>query len=237
MVHAPIGACLLDRLEHDARGQGDRLWRPFEALPDSDPGAVTTAARLAADLHPTTLLRLALSAADMVGPWNHAGPRNATVALELASSREPIAEVLLARAAPAWGAPVADRHWWWTDCLPEDRGSIGTNLEPFPAWATRPFNSLLTTSPVDLALTDALTSAWEMVFGPITLWRLRARPTARVYELHGPALSAPTRRTPPSTTGATPRGSYGTSLPPMTTSRPCSPSQGNAPHVGAGGAC
>jgi hypothetical protein len=186
MLHSPIGACLLDRLEHDARGRGDRLWRPFEALPDSDPGAVRTAARLAADRHPTALLRLALSAADMVGPWNQAGPRNATVALKLASHREPIAEVLAARAAPAWGAPVADQHWWWTDCLPDDRGSIGTDLEPFPAWATRPLRSLLTTSPVDLTLTDALTSAWEMVQGPITVWQLRAEPTARVYELHGP---------------------------------------------------
>jgi hypothetical protein len=186
MLHSPIGACLLDRLEHDARGQGDRLWRPFEALPNSDPGAVMTAARLVADRHPTALLRLALSAGDMVGPWNHAGPRNATVALKLASNREPIAEALVARAAPAWGAPVADQHWWWTDRLPDDRGSIGTNLEPFPAWATRPLSSLLTTSPVDLTLTDALTTAWEMVHGPITVWQLRAEPTARVYELHGP---------------------------------------------------
>ena len=183
---APIGALLLDRLEHELRRQRGEPWRPFDALSDSQPDAVVAAARLAAGLHPTALLRLVLSGAGLVEPWTETGSQNATLALALAGQREPIARAVLARPGLEWAASAAARQWWWVDHLPDDQGPIGRNLGPFPAWATRPLAPLLTTSPVDPTLADALASAWEMVSGPITLWQLRVRPTARVYEVHRP---------------------------------------------------
>jgi hypothetical protein len=190
VVSAPLGAALVDRLEYAARRRRDPEWfEPFTALPDSRDDDVAAAADWVGEAGGSDVLSCVLEAGDLVGPWHGSGHQNVARALALAPGRLAIATALLERAdgllAPA---AMATEQWWWTDFLPptdrftDDPGRIG----PHYAWVTAPAGGIWTTSPVDLALADELTDAWEVVFGPLAIWRLQAEPAGRVYEIHSP---------------------------------------------------
>ena len=78
---------------------------------------------------------------------------------------------------------MSPEQWWWTiPCTGASR--YKTTLGPHVAWVTAPRGGLWSTAPVDLALTELLTGAWEVEFGPLSIWRLQADPAARVFEIH-----------------------------------------------------
>jgi hypothetical protein len=181
---------LLGRLEDVARRRRDPAWfEPFIALPDSSDDDVAAAARWAAEAPRHEVLRIVLEAGDLVGPWHGSGPQNAARAIRLAPHRVAIATAVLDRAdALLTAADMSAEQWWWTDSLPpaerftDDTERLGSHF----AWVTAPRGALWSTSPVNLALTESLTAAWEMVFGPLSIWRLRAAQPVRVYEVHSP---------------------------------------------------
>jgi hypothetical protein len=188
LMSAPLGAALLDRLEAIARRQRDSEWfEPFLALPDTREDDVAAAARWAAEASHDDVLRLVLEAGELVGPWHGSGPQNAARAMRLSSHRVAIADAVLGRAeGPLTARDMSAEQWWWTDSLPPV-GRFADDIErlgPHFAWVTAPRGGLWSTAPVDLALAELLTYAWEVVFGPLSIWRLDANPSARVYEIH-----------------------------------------------------
>ncbi len=190
LVSAPLGAAMLDQLECLARRQRDPQWfEPFLALPDTRDDDVAAAARWAAEATPGELLHVVLGAGELVGPWHGSGPQNAARALRLAPRRVDIAMALLDRAqGPLAVTDMGAEHWWWTDSLPPTRRFTddAERFRPHAAWVTAPRGVLWTTSPVDLAFTESLTGVWEVIFGPLSIWRLDAAPDVRAYEIHSP---------------------------------------------------
>ena len=198
LVTAPLGAALLDRVEHAARCRRDPSWfEPFVALPDSRDDDVAAGADWAGTAT-TAEVRLALvDAADHVGPWTANGHTNAARSLELAPGRAAIAAALLRRTdGPLGPAPMAAEQWWWTDSLPDLTRFTGPDrLGTHFAWVTAPRGGIWTTSPVDLShepegridVVEQLTDLWEVVFGPLAVWALRAHDDRRIYEVHSPA--------------------------------------------------
>jgi hypothetical protein len=187
-MSAPLGAALLDRLEHVARRQRDPEWfEPFLALPDTREDDVAAAACWAAEASHDHVLRLVLEAGDLVGPWHGSGPQNVARAMRLTPQRMAIADAVLGRAeGPLTATDLSAEQWWWTDSLPPAERFVDDieRLGPHFAWVTAPRGALWSTAPVDLAFTDLLTDTWEVVFGPLSVWRLDASPAARVYEIH-----------------------------------------------------
>jgi hypothetical protein len=187
LLVSPIGASLLDVLEATAVVAHGVSRSPWDALPASEPARVLEAGDHLESMSATALLEAVFRAAGNVGAWAPSGPQNAAHALQLASQRRALADALVARPDVAsWSAPMAAEQWWWSDGAGLRDGRLGHELGRLPAWATRPAHQVLTTSPVDLALTDSLVDSWEMVFGALSRWRLLVPPGARVYELDGP---------------------------------------------------
>lgn len=188
LMSAPVGAALLDRLEYIARRRRDREWfEPFSALSDTREDDVAAAADWAAAASRDDVLRVVLDAVDLVGPWHGSGPENAARAMRLTPHRTAVADAVFGRAeGPLMATDMSAEQWWWTDSLPpaERFGDDTERLGLHFAWVTAPRGALWSTAPVDLAFTELLTSTWEVVFGPLSIWRLRASPSARVYEIH-----------------------------------------------------
>jgi hypothetical protein len=75
VVSAPLGAALLDRLEHAARRRRDPEWfEPFNALPDTRDDDVAAAADWVGEAGSSQVLSFVLEAGDLVGPWHGSGP-------------------------------------------------------------------------------------------------------------------------------------------------------------------
>jgi hypothetical protein len=203
LLTSPIGASLLDELERRSPVWSSRRVSPFVALPESNPGAVAGAIEGLASTGATELLERVFRAASNVGAWAGGGPQNAARSLALARERVALARALVERPdVDAWSDGMTAEQWWWSDGAGLRDRRLGPGRGRFPAWATRPEHQVLTTSPLDLALTDSLADSWEMIFGPLTLWRIEVPTGARVYEIDGPeAWAALVMHAPQDSTG------------------------------------
>lgn len=186
LLAAPIGVALLDRLELAARG----AFRPFDALPDSDPVAVAAACDQVRTMPVGSLLAEALDAASfLAGPWSPGAVDSLTLAYQLAGARRPLAEAVWSRFAARLAGPLgrdAQEHWI-------DEPDPFRPLEPaFGDYEHGYGNGEFTwagvwtvTSPPP-EIHDPLIAAWEVGRGRISRWRLPVRDDARVWEIEHP---------------------------------------------------
>lgn len=187
LVAAPIGVGLLDRLELAERG----LFRPYQALGDCEPSAVERAAESVEAMSIETLLHLALDAADsLAGPWNSRAPGSLARAYELAPERRALAEAISRRFADVLvgPSPVECQEHWLGE--PHPAVPIQPGLADFSqVYANGEFtwSGFWTVSSPPAEIHDDLVAAWELDPGPISRWRLRVRPDARVWRIDRPS--------------------------------------------------
>lgn len=137
-----------------------------------------------------SVLALAVATAEQVGPWCPDAPDRLTEALRAAPARRHLAELVVDVLGSRLCAPVdRDRQEWWTSDQEVPDPPPWTQDDPFlpsSAWNTWPPKALWSVGPTPPAAADALISRWELFPGPISRWRLRIDPDARVYEVHRP---------------------------------------------------
>jgi hypothetical protein len=187
LIAAPVGAAWLALVEGKVRD--DVHW--WELPPDSDPGAVRSAADQVGTWSFGSLVTLAVSAGYLqVGPWSSSAVSATASAYRYAEARRPIAEAIATSFGAGLGRPVdLDAQEWW-------RSDVGSSV-----YANQPrFRSFedvygagqftcagLWTVTRPPAEADAdLIGAWELDPEPVSRWRLPVRADARVFEIHRP---------------------------------------------------
>lgn len=186
-MSAPAGVALLARLELDQRT--DVV--PFEVPAESDPVAVAAAVRWVAD-HPFGELteRIVDAANTIAGPWSSDAPSQVAACARLAREREPIAIELVRRFTTDLNRTVdlGAQEWW----ISAPDGSDGQGRARFGDFervyggGEFPWAGLWTVTDPPVEAHDELLSAWEILPGPITRWRLPVRADARVWEIRAP---------------------------------------------------
>lgn len=186
LLTAPIGVAALDRLELAAR----KVFRPFDALHDSDPVAVGAAAELVGSMPFDDFLAVVLGAASsLAGPWNSGPVDSLTWAYRLAPARRRLAEAVWTHFAARLAGPGdQDAQEYWLE-------------EPDPARRVEPaftdyargygngeftWAGLWTVTGPPPEIHDELISTWEFTGRQVSRWRLPVRPDARVWEIDHP---------------------------------------------------
>jgi len=188
LIAAPVGAALLAMLENAAR----RDVPPWEVPLDSNRDAVAAATDAMAETSLGPLLAVAVdTAAYRVGPWMPDAPANLAAAFRHAEDRRALAEAIADRFGPALHAPVDPlAQQWWHSGSPEQPSFTRPRFRAFDevygagqfTWA-----GLWTVSDPPPEVHTELIGAWELDHaGPVSRWRLPARPDARVVEIHRP---------------------------------------------------
>jgi hypothetical protein len=193
LLVAPAGAALLARLEAEQRSTSARPCPWWESPDDVDVDSVDLAAASLAARSIGDLLAAAVSAAeDLAGPWRSGAPGYTAAALRNAPARAKIAAAVVDRLGERLEAPLdpSAQEWWWSN----DRfsaaaplmGPLGGPRKPCSAWVTATWDGLWTVTTPEPELADPLVSVWEISPGPVSRWRLRVEPTARVFEVNQP---------------------------------------------------
>jgi len=187
-VSSPAGAALLGALE--ARERDDVSW--FDAPSNSKPAAVDAAVGAVEAMRFGELCSVAVNAAEsLVGPWIGDAAQSAAAAYRWTEQRRSIAAAIAERFDAELHAPMDPRgQQWWNSAAspdqPADRlplferyGDVYSNGEF--TWA-----GLWTVTDPPPEVHDGLVNVWEIFPGPISRWRLPARPGVRVFEVHRP---------------------------------------------------
>ena len=185
LLAAQVGVALLDRLELDERG----MFRPFDALTDSDPESVERAVTTVGTMTIGQLLHTALDAADRIaGPWTGGAPDSLALAYELASARRPLAEALWQRFCESLAGPMDVQEHWLS------RREPGMTVVPGFIDFSRVYGNgeftwsgFWTVSAPAGEIHDDLVAAWEMFPGPISRWHMPINPGAHVWNIDHPA--------------------------------------------------
>jgi hypothetical protein len=188
LLEAPVGVALLDRLEMSERP----LFRPFDALSDSDPAAVARAIAALETMPLGQLLHLALDAASsLAGPWTAGAPDSLAAAYALAPARRGLADALWQRFGALLvgsGELAGQEHWLTPPEAPHMR-----RREPAFGDFTRVYGNgeftwsgVWTVSSPQCEIHDDLVFAWEMFGNPISRWRLPVRSGTRLWRIDRP---------------------------------------------------
>jgi hypothetical protein len=177
---------LLDRLEVAAR----EVFRPFDALDDSDPVAVGTACDRVRNMPVGDLLAATLDAADsLAGPWSSGAVDSLTRAYQLAGARRALAEVVWFRFASGLGGPAdpdAQEHWLDEPDPSRPLDAAFGDYEQVYGNGEFTWAGVWTVASPPPETHDSLVAAWELYRGPISRWRLPVRRDARVWEIDHP---------------------------------------------------
>jgi hypothetical protein len=187
LLSAPVGVALLAWLEAEQRPAP--VWHgPPD---DSDPWAVTRAARDVGWVTLGELLRMALAASDsFAGPWNPDAPAALAAAYRHAPARRGIAEAIATAFEDDLHATVdvGSQQWWHLD-------SPATGWWAQPRFVDLghvyccgefPWEGLWTVTSPPEETHDDLIDVWELSIGAISRWHLPVRPGVRVWEIHRP---------------------------------------------------
>lgn len=187
VLAAPVGVALLDRLEHAQRP----LFRPFDALPDSDPAAVERAIIDVGTMSVGYLLALALDAADsLAGPWTGGASGSLSVAYQLAATRRSLADALWQRFGHVFVGPLQpDSQEYWIGPPPPEVAIEPAFTDFSRVYGNGEFTSsgIWTVSTPPPEVHDYLVAAWEMDRGPVSRWRLPVNDGVRVWNIDHPA--------------------------------------------------
>ncbi len=177
---------MLARLE--ARASNSETYAP---LGESFAAGVEAAIALVDKLTLGELIETAVYTAEIdIGPWISDAPANAAQAYRNAQQRAPIAIAVAEKFGEPLHRPlVGNEQQWWTT----NDGTWHTRLSPLFRNFERVYDAgqftwaglWTVTDPPDVAHAQ-LIDAWELYPGPITRWRLPARPDARVFEINRP---------------------------------------------------
>jgi hypothetical protein len=186
LLTAPIGVAVLDRLESAAR----KVFRPFDALRNSDPVAVGAAAERVGSMPFDAFLAVVLDAASsLAGPWSPGAVDSLTWAYRLAPARRRLAEAVWTRFADRLGGPFNrdGQEYWLEEPDPARR------VEPAFTGYHQGYSSgeftwagvwTVTSPPPEIH--DGLISAWEFTGRQVSRWRIPVRPDVRVWRIDQP---------------------------------------------------
>jgi hypothetical protein len=186
LLAAPVGVALLDRLEAKNRQE----FRPFEALRDSQPAAVHEAAEEVEQMSSGQLLSIALDASQYIaGPWSGGAPDSLALAYTMAQARAAIAEALWERFADDLIRPLepALQQCWISDTEEWEPVARFRDFDRVYGNGEFPWDGFWTVTEPPSEIHDDLISAWEMMPGPITRWRLPLRPDSRLWTINRPS--------------------------------------------------
>ncbi len=185
VLAAPLGVALLARLEAEAtRPEG------YSRISGTSPSRVKAAVAFVEEMSFGDFVKVAVHTGYMdVGPWISDAPQTAALAYRDALARTPIAVAISDRFGEALHSRLnGDAQQWWVTSGPWNY-TLAPLFQKFEhvyepgqfTWA-----GLWTVSDPPMVTHADLVSAWEMYDGPITSWRLRSKPDARVFEINRP---------------------------------------------------
>ena len=186
---APAAAVFLGRLE--SRHRTDT--RRWEIPEDVDEEALAALAGALSGWPLGELLALAVAAAESnAGPWSSGAPDSVAKALGDAPLRRRLAEAVVQRLQSVLARPLdlGEQEWWWSPWPPgwKDRFAPLGEAEHglMRSWCTASWEGIWTVSSPPEEVADDLVDVWELD-RETSRWRLSVNPSARVFEVAGPA--------------------------------------------------
>jgi hypothetical protein len=185
LLAAPVGVTWLGLLEGEARGL------PAWTMPDdTEPDAVTAAARSVGERSLGSLLERAVFAGWQVGPWMSSSAATVAAAgYRHAPARAPIAAAIDERFGEVLHQGLdGDAQQWWQGDTTEGftvQPPFGS-LDSVYGAGQFPWAGVWTVSRPPSEAHGELAAIWEIWPQPVSRWRLPVRPGARIVEIHRP---------------------------------------------------